>query len=265
MTADLAHGSLHETLGRAGFALCRGTGTIAAAAATAEEARLLGIRTGDPLLVERRVDRRRARPADRGDRIASTRPTATASTCSSRSRRGDVDRTETPTHERAGRRHGDVAGRLVLDDRVVAGRIAIEDGWIAAVELDEAARRPAASAAVRRPGLRRRPRPRRGRPRRDGRPGGARRHGPPPPATRRDLVPADRGDARRSTTSSPSPNASGRWLPGAPADGAEPLGFNLEGPFLAAARRGAHDPAHLRVPADVPRAALEPLVDGPAA
>jgi GntR family transcriptional regulator len=55
MTADLAHGSLHETLGRAGFVLSLGTGTIAAAAATAEEARLLGIRTGDPLLVERRV------------------------------------------------------------------------------------------------------------------------------------------------------------------------------------------------------------------
>jgi len=55
MTADLAHGSLHETLGRAGCVLRRGSGTIAAAAATAEDARLLGIRTGDPLLVERRV------------------------------------------------------------------------------------------------------------------------------------------------------------------------------------------------------------------
>lgn len=55
MTADLAHGSLHETLGRAGFVLCRGTGTISASTATAEEARLLGVRTGDPLLVERRV------------------------------------------------------------------------------------------------------------------------------------------------------------------------------------------------------------------
>lgn len=55
MTADLAHGSLHETLGRAGFVLRRGNGTIAAAAATAEDARLLGIRTGDALLVERRV------------------------------------------------------------------------------------------------------------------------------------------------------------------------------------------------------------------
>ena len=55
MTADLARGSLHETLGRAGIVLRRGTGTIAAAAATAEDARLLAIRTGDPLLVERRV------------------------------------------------------------------------------------------------------------------------------------------------------------------------------------------------------------------
>jgi GntR family transcriptional regulator len=35
--------------------LCRGTGTISAAAATAEDARLLAIRVGDPLLVERRV------------------------------------------------------------------------------------------------------------------------------------------------------------------------------------------------------------------
>jgi GntR family transcriptional regulator len=55
MNADLAHGSLHETLGWAGIVLRRGTSTIAAAAATAEDARLLAIRTGDPLLVERRV------------------------------------------------------------------------------------------------------------------------------------------------------------------------------------------------------------------
>ena len=54
-SADLARGSLHETLGRAGFVLRRGTGTISAAAATAEDARLLAIRAGDPLLVERRV------------------------------------------------------------------------------------------------------------------------------------------------------------------------------------------------------------------
>jgi N-acetylglucosamine-6-phosphate deacetylase len=51
------------------------------------------------------------------------------------------------------------------------------------------------------------------------------------------------------------------WLPDAPADGAEPLGFNLEGPFLSERRRGAHDPHQLRIPVDVPRGQLEPLVD----
>jgi N-acetylglucosamine-6-phosphate deacetylase len=52
------------------------------------------------------------------------------------------------------------------------------------------------------------------------------------------------------------------WSPHAPADGAEPLGFNLEGPFLAPARHGAHDPAHLLVPLDVAALDIEPLVDG---
>lgn len=55
MTADLVSGSLHETLARAGYVLRRGSGNIHAAAATAEDARLLGIRTGAPILVERRV------------------------------------------------------------------------------------------------------------------------------------------------------------------------------------------------------------------
>jgi GntR family transcriptional regulator len=55
MTADLETGSLHEALSRGGFVLRRGSGVISAAAATAEDARLLGIRTGDPLLVEQRV------------------------------------------------------------------------------------------------------------------------------------------------------------------------------------------------------------------
>jgi GntR family transcriptional regulator len=55
MTADLTLGSLHETLARAGIVLRRGTSTIAAAIATAEDVRLLGVLVGDPLLVERRV------------------------------------------------------------------------------------------------------------------------------------------------------------------------------------------------------------------
>jgi GntR family transcriptional regulator len=55
MSADFAHGSLHETLRGAGFVLRRGTGTISAAAATAEDGRLLAIRPADALLVEQRV------------------------------------------------------------------------------------------------------------------------------------------------------------------------------------------------------------------
>ena len=52
------------------------------------------------------------------------------------------------------------------------------------------------------------------------------------------------------------------WMPGAPVDGADPLGFNIEGPFIAAARKGAHNPTYLAIPADVPRSELEPLLDG---
>ena len=52
------------------------------------------------------------------------------------------------------------------------------------------------------------------------------------------------------------------WLPDAPADGAEPLGLNLEGPFLAAPKRGAHDLAALLLPSEAARADLEPLLDG---
>jgi GntR family transcriptional regulator len=55
LAADLERGSLHETMARAGHALRRGRGTILAATATAEEARLLGLRPGAPLLVGRRV------------------------------------------------------------------------------------------------------------------------------------------------------------------------------------------------------------------
>jgi GntR family transcriptional regulator len=55
LAADLERGSLHEALAGAGFALRRGTGTITAAAATGDDAALLEIRSGDPLLVERRV------------------------------------------------------------------------------------------------------------------------------------------------------------------------------------------------------------------
>jgi GntR family transcriptional regulator len=55
MAADLERGSLHEALVRGGFTLRRGTGTIVAEAATDDDARLLVLEPGHPLLVERRV------------------------------------------------------------------------------------------------------------------------------------------------------------------------------------------------------------------
>ncbi|HYL40753.1 MAG TPA: GntR family transcriptional regulator [Candidatus Binatus sp.] len=53
--ADLEAGSLHEALARTGLHLRRGRATISAASATSEDAALLGVAAGDPLLVERRV------------------------------------------------------------------------------------------------------------------------------------------------------------------------------------------------------------------
>lgn len=55
LDADLVRGSLHEALASTGLQLRRGTATIRAEAATDEDARLLGLASGDALLVERRV------------------------------------------------------------------------------------------------------------------------------------------------------------------------------------------------------------------
>ena len=52
------------------------------------------------------------------------------------------------------------------------------------------------------------------------------------------------------------------WIPNAPQDGAAPLGFNLEGPFVAPARKGAHDPVLLRTPAEIGLPAMESVVEG---
>ena len=151
-----------------------------------------------------------------------------------------------------------ISGRLVLEDRVAGGRITIEGGRIAAIDLDD---EPAANGPYLAPGfvdvhvhgwgghdaM--------GDP--DALDGMARqllRHGVTSflPTALTAPIGALVAFAERVRT----------WLPDAPADGAEPLGFNLEGPFLAAARRGAHDPTHLQVPAGVPRRTLEPLIDG---
>ena len=151
-----------------------------------------------------------------------------------------------------------ISGRLVLDDRVATGRISIEDGRIAAVDLDDAG---ASDGPILAPGF-----------------VDLHVHGWGGHDAMGDTAALDgmaRALLRRGVTSflptavtAPLPalvtfaDRVRTWLPDAPGDGAEPLGFNLEGPFLAAARRGAHDADHLQVPAEVRAEAFEPLVDG---
>ncbi len=55
MHADLESGSLHDALRAGGFVPARGRATIDAEPASDEDARILGVEKGTPLLVERRV------------------------------------------------------------------------------------------------------------------------------------------------------------------------------------------------------------------
>ena len=151
-----------------------------------------------------------------------------------------------------------ISGRLVLDDRVASGRISIEDGRIAAVDLDDEA---ASDGPILAPGF-----------------VDLHVHGWGGHDAMGDRAALDgmarallgRGVTSFLPTAVTAPLSElvafadrvRAWQPDAPADGAEPLGFNLEGPFLAAARRGAHDADHLRIPGDVPSGTLEPLLDG---
>ncbi len=157
-----------------------------------------------------------------------------------------------------------VAGQLVLDDRVAPGWIAIEDGRIVDVDLGEPPDRGPSSGP-------------------SGRfiaPGFVDVHvhgggGHDAMGGREALDGMARHLLRHGVTSflptavtAPLDDlvtfaeAVRAWLPQAPLDGAEPLGFNLEGPFLAAARRGAHDPTFLQVPAGADRLTLEALTEG---
>lgn len=149
-----------------------------------------------------------------------------------------------------------VEGRLVLPEGVVPGRVTIEDGWIASVDPDASATGPWIA------------------------PGFVDVHvhgwgGHPATGDAAELDGMARALLRRGVTSflptAPSlPEAElprfadrvRRWMPAAPGDGAEPLGFNLEGPCLAPARRGAHDPALLRAPAALAPATIDAVLDG---
>jgi N-acetylglucosamine-6-phosphate deacetylase len=52
------------------------------------------------------------------------------------------------------------------------------------------------------------------------------------------------------------------WAADSPTDGAQPLGYNLEGPFVAPARKGAHEPSLLRTPAEIGIEAISAVLDG---
>jgi N-acetylglucosamine-6-phosphate deacetylase len=152
-----------------------------------------------------------------------------------------------------------IAGRLVLEDRVAPGRLTIDDGVIATVDVHEAG--VADDAPYIAPGF-----------------VDVHVHGWGGHDAMGDTDALDgmaRALLRQGVTSflptavtAPLDDLSAfaervrRWMPGAPGDGAQPLGFNLEGPFLANARRGAHDQTQLRAPADVPPATIEALTDG---
>src|SRR4051812_26798833 len=134
----------------------------------------------------------------------------------------------------------EVVGQLVLEDRVAVGRVTVSDGFIAAVDVDvddgpaDAARDDARPLIA---------------------PGFVDVHvhgggGHDAMGDRAALDGMARHLLRRGVTSflptavtAPLSDltdfAAGvrDWMPTAPHDGAEPLGFNLEGPFLSDARR----------------------------
>jgi len=160
----------------------------------------------------------------------------------------------------------ELRGRLVLDDHVAAGRLRLDGDSIAAVELDDDPEGGVAGSGAE------------GLPCRA--PGFVDVHvhgwgGHDAMGSTADLDGMARALLRHGVTSflptgvtSPFPDLHAfaarvrAWLPGAPLDGAQPLGFNIEGPFISAARKGAHNPSFLAVPAEVPWSEIEPLVEG---
>jgi N-acetylglucosamine-6-phosphate deacetylase len=154
-----------------------------------------------------------------------------------------------------------VRGRLVLDDRVAVGQVSVEDGVITGVELGAATASDGDALPYLTPGF-----------------VDVHVHGWGGFDAMGGAAALDgmsRALLRRGVTSflptavtapiealAEFATTVREWAPGSPEDGADALGTNLEGPFLAEARHGAHDPGLLRHPADVDTAALEPLLDG---
>ncbi len=150
-----------------------------------------------------------------------------------------------------------VRGRLVLEDRVQPGRVIVENDRIAAVEADPSE----ASGPWIMPGFV------------DVHVHGwgghdAMRAGSSLDGMARALL--RRGVTSFLPTAITAPLGALRafadrvraWMPGAPDDGAAPLGFNLEGPFISPQRLGAQNPAFVRAAAEVAFGDLEPLLPG---
>jgi len=155
------------------------------------------------------------------------------------------------------RRPSSLSGQLVLDGRLLPGRVHIDDGRIAAIEAEPAAPPDLFIAPgfidVHVHGW-----------------GGHDAMGGPAALSGMARALARRGVTTFLPTSVTATfekltifaGSVRAWMPAAPEDGAEPLGFNMEGPFLAEARKGAH-PAHLlRHPADLDEATLASWLDG---
>mgnify|MGYP001823106508 CR=1 FL=1 len=151
-----------------------------------------------------------------------------------------------------------ISGRLVLEDREVRGRLVVgDDGRIAAIEADEAA--PTDVLVV---------------------PGFIDVHvhgwgGHDAMGGVEALSGMARALAGRGVTSFLPTSVTATfekltvfadsvraWMPDAPADGAEPLGFNMEGPFLAEQKKGAHPAGLLRHPADLDDDRLATFLEG---
>ncbi len=156
-----------------------------------------------------------------------------------------------------------VRGRLVLDDRVAIGTVRVDDGHIAAVELDPGASDTGAGPSFPfiAPGFV------------DVHVHGWGGHDAMGPSEALDgmaraLLAHGVTSFLPTAVTAPLSDLTAfadrvrAWLDAAPADGAVPLGFNLEGPFISAARKGAHNPSFIRHPAGVDRADLEPLIEG---
>jgi N-acetylglucosamine-6-phosphate deacetylase len=150
-----------------------------------------------------------------------------------------------------------VSGRLVLEDSVAAGRIRVRGGLIVSIDLDDAE----ADGPYVAPGF-----------------VDVHVHGFGGHSAMGDEQALDgmaRALLRRGVTSflptavtAPMAELGAfaerirRWRPAAPRDGALPLGFNLEGPFISRMMKGAQNPQFIIEPSAVSDIDLEPLYDG---